>query len=700
MGPSAFAFDPLDIVGESVIPNPAPTLKLLDFSLQNPLESDLSNSSGKNDVWTHLSRATYGFIPPRSTTYFTIGSSGGYQSGVSYKCQPANTESNCGGYCAQDANDKYAYFWLWDVRDFLMVKEGSMNSYDVRPYDYGEFILPFDSPQIGGGTYDPESGLLYLTLQRADRLQGTYYNPPIVALDAAGNESGQSLAASARTFGIGSACVEAPALPPPTGNVVNVATDGELQNAVNNLVAGTTIIIGAGTYELSNTLYVRKDDVVIRGETGKCDDVVLLGRGMDNTDDGPVTHGIWTDANNITVADMTIGEVWWHPIFLDPDADSPLIRNVRLVNAGEQFVKASSGGSVGIGVDNGVVEYCVLEYTDTPPTIDHGGGIGYFNGVDVHGGTGWTIRNNRFINMHNPDGTDHPFAPAILMWNGSTDTIVESNLFVNCDRAVALGLIDREPYDHSGGIIRNNFIYYEPGLFSASRQASSDAPILAWDSAGTKILHNTVLVNGNHFNSLQFRFTTTGGAATNNLADASIHTRNGAEYTGSGNSFTAAANLFVSPSEGDLHLQEGAVVAMEPIVSGALQDFDDELRQGLVEVGADMRIRPNDEPIDSDGDGIVDVLEIAMGTDPTRSSSVYVPAFETEGNEISLVYQHSTELNGVTFQLEMSTDLVNWQPVTPDDGNFEETDNDDGTESVHFTPDPSSLIFFRLKVSQ
>jgi hypothetical protein len=58
-------------------------------------------------------------------------------------------------------------------------------------YDYGRFPTPIAGTEqnaIGGGTFDPESGLLYLTIQRADRLQGTYANPPLVIVHRYGRE--------------------------------------------------------------------------------------------------------------------------------------------------------------------------------------------------------------------------------------------------------------------------------------------------------------------------------------------------------------------------------------------------------------------------------------------------------------------------------------------------------------------------------
>ena len=91
----------------------------------------------------------------------------------------------------------------------------------------------------------------------------------------------------------------------------------------------------------------------------------------------------------------------------------PWIYNVRLLDAGEQFIKGSSGG-FGIGVDDGVVEYTIMAYTNGPPSTNHGGGTGYTNGVDIHGGDGWLISNNLFKNFHTPDGSDHLWKPCGL----------------------------------------------------------------------------------------------------------------------------------------------------------------------------------------------------------------------------------------------------------------------------------------------
>ena len=74
----------------------------------------------------------------------------------------------------------------------------------------------------------------------------------------------------------------APPLPAPTGTVVNVSTEAQLQSAVSAMSSNKTIVIAAGTYRLSSTLYVNGtfSNVGIRGATNNPADVVLIGSGM------------------------------------------------------------------------------------------------------------------------------------------------------------------------------------------------------------------------------------------------------------------------------------------------------------------------------------------------------------------------------------------------------------------------------------
>ena len=181
--------------------------------------------------------------------------------------------------------------------------------------------------------------------------------------------------------------------------------------------------------------------------------------------------------------------------------------------------------------------------------------------------------------------------PAVLVWNHSTNTLTERNTFINVDRAIAYGLHDKTGSDHQGGIIRNNFIYVQPGLMSQSRKAGSDAQIIVWDSPGTRVFHNTILTNGNVFKAIEVRFNTAGAEIRNNLTDAPLGARDGGTYSQSGNLLTATASMFVNPTDGNLHLKDTAMAVIDkaPALPSVVDDIDGNPRPSgaAYDIGAD-----------------------------------------------------------------------------------------------------------------
>src|SRR4030095_11008205 len=137
------------------------------------------------------------------------------------------------------------------------------------------------------------------------------------------------------------------------------------------------IAIAPGTYNLTSTLYLDVNDLTLRGATNNRKDVTLVGKGMTNGNYGAVRFGVWTNAQRITIANLTIRDVYEHHIILNPGADAPRIYNVRLVDAGSQFIKANPDIGGG-GIDNGRIEYSVLEHSTIAPDA-------YTGGVDVLG---------------------------------------------------------------------------------------------------------------------------------------------------------------------------------------------------------------------------------------------------------------------------------------------------------------------------
>ncbi len=61
---------------------------------------------------------------------------------------------------------------------------------------------------------------------------------------------------------------------------------------------------------------------------------------MANRDFGDVPHGIMvSDATDVLIADLSVGEVYYHPVTLQGKSGAARvrIRNCRLFDAGEQF---------------------------------------------------------------------------------------------------------------------------------------------------------------------------------------------------------------------------------------------------------------------------------------------------------------------------------------------------------------------------
>lgn len=369
----------------------------------------------------------------------------------------------------------------------------------------------------------------------------------------------------------------APPLPLTTGKVIDVSTERELQAAMQNLKSNSTVRIAPGTYNLSRTLYIRDvNNVAIRGATGKHDDVVLVGRGMSNRDHGGVPHGIWIGgSHDVLIADLTVRDVYYHCIQLNPGAEAPHLYNLRLADAGEQIVKVSTDGKE--GVDDGVVEYSIIEFTKTARGT-------YTNGVDVLGAKNWIIRHNLFRNIRAPQGKGLA-GPAVLMFHGCRDGITEGNVFLNVQYGIAYGLDPKRHDDNQGGIIRNNFFY-------RGRDQSGDVGIVLNNSPGTKVLHNTVILSGTYPNAIEYRFPPTAGVEIRyNLCDAAVTKRNGARGTVSDNLTRAVPAWFVDLAVGDLHLSLGAAAAIDK--AGAhgdvSTDYDGETRPvgAAADIGAD-----------------------------------------------------------------------------------------------------------------
>jgi parallel beta-helix repeat protein len=356
-------------------------------------------------------------------------------------------------------------------------------------------------------------------------------------------------------------------LPGPSGTTITVSTVAELVNAVQqaNASGNLTILIEDGTYTLSEMLWIEGNNVTFRSRSGNRDAVVIRGQGMN----GSVSHIFNVPGDNFTAADMTIGWVANHAIQIHSDGDNPVVHNVRFVDTYEQMLKVSFRPGDSTSSDNGLVEWCVFEYS---------AGIGpqyYIGGIDAHQAHNWTIRNNVFYHIRSPEAALAEYA--IHFWSDASNTLVEHNTIINCDRGIGFGLGDR---GHIGGMIRNNMVY-----------TTRDVGISLENSRNTTMYNNTVYTE-NYGNSIEYRFSGTQGVSIiNNLTNAQIASRDGGSGRVETNVTSARSSWFVDVGNGNLRLTtaESAVVDQGQTLADVTQDIDCEMRPkgAAYDIGAD-----------------------------------------------------------------------------------------------------------------
>ncbi|MBF0226160.1 MAG: right-handed parallel beta-helix repeat-containing protein [Desulfobacterales bacterium] len=353
-----------------------------------------------------------------------------------------------------------------------------------------------------------------------------------------------------------------------------VSTYSELKSRLAIVNPGDTILLADGTFTISGdfALAVRTSDITIKSQSGNREAVIVKGQGMS----GNVNHGFWIDANNVTIQDITIQEVYNHGIQLDVNIDGVHIKNCIFRDTREQMLKVPYNTNINDPSEDGIIEDCLFMYS---------AGVGpqyYIGGIDVHFGKNYIVRNNTFQDIQSPGGglAEH----AIHFWSSSENTLVEKNLIINCDRGIGFGL---GTVPHIGGIIRNNIIYHDgSGTYA-------DVGIGLESSSNTKVYNNTIYFNHNRYpNAIEYRFSGTYGAyIANNLTNKLIVSRNSGTGTLENNVTNCQSNWLVNILSFNLHLayKVDSVVNQGVIITGLTDDFDGDRRPmgGGIDIGAD-----------------------------------------------------------------------------------------------------------------
>jgi hypothetical protein len=400
----------------------------------------------------------------------------------------------------------------------------------------------------------------------------------------------------------GNAC---PPLPPATGNIVDVSTVSELENAVKTAAIGSTIRIVDGTYNLDGvSLWVVVPNVTVRSASGNREAVVLDGNYV-------TTEIIHVAASNVTIADLTLREARHHPIHVTSSAGldtvNTLIYNVHVIDPGQQAIKINPEYTEGYYPDGGEIACSRIELTDAGrPWIWDINGDCYTGGVDAHQSRGWIVRDNLIEGFWCEFGlSEH----AVHFWKSSRDTLVERNVLLDNARGVGFGLMesgDERTYPdeacpaagggyvgHYDGIIRNNFLFANRSELFGS-EYGLDCGICLWNACGAQALHNTVASTQTPgSSSIEWRFEYTDADITNNLVTHQLLRRDEGTAHLLGNLEYQPLSLFADGPGGDLHLNANAAAAIDqgvPVEAGLCDDdIDGDLRPigAGPDVGAD-----------------------------------------------------------------------------------------------------------------
>jgi hypothetical protein len=347
-----------------------------------------------------------------------------------------------------------------------------------------------------------------------------------------------------------------PPLPAPTGNIVNVSSVSQLENAVNTASSGDTILIADGTYNL-NGVYLRIDtpNVTLRSASGNRDAVLLDGNYL-------TTEIIQVVASNVSIADLTLQKAVDHPIHIMTNGSTitnPFIYNVHIIDPGEQAIKINPAGSGYL--DDGIIACSHIELTDAGRPHVESSPPCYTGGIDGHYARRWIIRDNFIEGFWCPTGlSEH----GIHLWVNSSDTMVERNRLFNNARGIGFGL---GTSGHTGGTIRNNMVH-----------VIQDVGIGLESSPNTRVYNNSVYTGNGYSNSIEYRFSATSNVEIiNNLTNRAIASRDGGSGVVQNNIINAQSSWFVSATTGDLHLISdsiSSVIDQAQTLTDVTDDFD------------------------------------------------------------------------------------------------------------------------------
>lgn len=377
---------------------------------------------------------------------------------------------------------------------------------------------------------------------------------------------------------------KAPALPPATGDVVEVSTVEELVRAVEQARPGQTILVAEGHYLMSRYIEIQADRVTLRGASGRREGAVL--------DGVQSMHGELVGVrgcSDVTIADLTIQNIRFNGFKINSDSNVQrlTIRNCIIHNIwqrGIKGVKVPEQNRETMRPKGCRIEYCLFyndrpkQLADDPADIAQGN---YVAGIDVMYAKDWVISDNVFVGIQGRTGEGRG---AIFLWFDSQDCLIERNIIIDCDVGLQLGnahRADNVELHCVRCVARNNFITRAP-----------EAGIVTVFTKDCRIQHNTIHdPESSKGRLLRMVFYNDGLIVANNLLSGrAMSNESDSEIRFLGNLLRDVSSVFVDPVGGNLHLAKAAseiVDRGEAIAEAPDTDIDGQKRDARPDIGAD-----------------------------------------------------------------------------------------------------------------
>jgi len=376
---------------------------------------------------------------------------------------------------------------------------------------------------------------------------------------------------------------QAPALPSPQGNVIEVSTVEDLMKAIEEAEPGRTILVADGHYLMPRYVEIRADNVTLRGTSGHRERVILDGAQSRHAE----LLGV-AACSAVTIADLTIQNIRANGIKINSQTN---VQKLTIYNCiihniwqrGIKGVKVPPENREAIRPQQCRVQYCLFyndrpkQLSDDPADIANGN---YVAGIDVMYARDWVISDNVFVGIQ---GRTYEGRGAVFLWFDAQGCIVERNIIIDCDVGLQLGnphRADGVEYHCVGCIARNNFITRAP-----------EAGVVTVYTKDCRVLHNTIHDPQSRMSRLvRTVFTNDGLVVANNLLSGpGMRNESPSDIQLTGNLIRDMTDAFVDPDHGDLHLKGHVAGVTDSAVvrPDATEDVDGQPRGARPDIGAD-----------------------------------------------------------------------------------------------------------------